>query len=79
MIDERTQFEMYYPPFESAIEAEVGSFMCSYNPSSTLFGLVKTIRLSTLILEREWDSKVMSCRIGEQLILWLLTRVWIKK
>lgn len=30
-IDERTRFEMYYPPFEGAIEADVGSFMCGYN------------------------------------------------
>jgi len=30
-VDERTRFEMYYPPFEGAIEADVGSFMCSYN------------------------------------------------
>jgi beta-glucosidase len=29
--DERTRFEMYYPPFAGAIEAGVGSFMCSYN------------------------------------------------
>jgi len=29
--DERTRFEMYYPPFEGAIEADVGSFMCGYN------------------------------------------------
>lgn len=30
-VDERTRFEMYYPPFLGAIEANVGSFMCSYN------------------------------------------------
>ena len=30
-VDERTRFEMYYPPFEGAIAANVGSFMCSYN------------------------------------------------
>lgn len=30
-IDERTRFEMYYPPFEGAIQAGVGSIMCSYN------------------------------------------------
>ena len=30
-VDERTQFELYYPPFEGAIAANVGSFMCSYN------------------------------------------------
>ena len=26
-VDERTQFEIYYPPFEGAIAADVGSFM----------------------------------------------------
>lgn len=30
-IDERTQVEMYMPPFESAIYSGVGSAMCSYN------------------------------------------------
>jgi len=30
-VDERVRFELYYPPFEGAIEADVGSFMCSYN------------------------------------------------
>lgn len=30
-VDERTQFEMYYPPFEGAVNAGVGSVMCSYN------------------------------------------------
>lgn len=29
--DERTRFEMYYPPFMGAIQAGVGSVMCSYN------------------------------------------------
>ena len=30
-VDERTRFEMYYPPFAAAIQAGVGSIMCSYN------------------------------------------------
>ena len=30
-VDERTQFEIYYPPFEAASDAGVGSIMCSYN------------------------------------------------
>jgi len=30
-VDERTRFELYYQPFIGAIEADVGSFMCSYN------------------------------------------------
>ena len=29
--DERTMFEVYYPPFKAAIDAGVGAFMCSYN------------------------------------------------
>mmetsp|Transcript_10556 Transcript_10556/g.19435 ORF Transcript_10556/g.19435 Transcript_10556/m.19435 type:complete len:802 (-) Transcript_10556:40-2445(-) len=29
--DERTRFEVYYAPFKSAIDAGVGSVMCSYN------------------------------------------------
>ena len=29
-VDERTRFEMYYPPFVGAIEAEVGSIMCKW-------------------------------------------------
>lgn len=29
--DERTRFELYYPPFEGAIKAGVGAIMCSYN------------------------------------------------
>jgi beta-glucosidase len=27
-VDERTQFELYYPTFEAAIKANVGSVMC---------------------------------------------------
>jgi beta-glucosidase len=30
-VDERTNFEMYYPPFQAAIDSDVASFMCSYN------------------------------------------------
>ena len=31
IVDERTRFEMYYPPYEGAIAAGVASFMCSFN------------------------------------------------
>jgi beta-glucosidase len=31
VVDERTRWEIYYPPFLGAIKAEVGSIMCSYN------------------------------------------------
>jgi beta-glucosidase len=31
VVDERTRHELYYRPFAGAVEAGVGSFMCSYN------------------------------------------------
>jgi beta-glucosidase len=31
IVDERTQFEMYLPPFEGAISAGLGAVMCSFN------------------------------------------------
>ena len=31
VVDERTNFEMYYPPFEGSISAGLGAIMCSYN------------------------------------------------
>lgn len=30
-VDERTLFEVYYPPFDAAVEAGVAGMMCSYN------------------------------------------------
>jgi len=30
-VDEKTAWEIYYPPFEAAVKAGVGSFMCGYN------------------------------------------------
>ena len=40
MVDERTRWEMYYPPFLGAIKAEVGSIMCSCAPAfSSSFSL----------------------------------------
>jgi beta-glucosidase len=34
-VDERTMFEIYYPPFKAAVDAGVGSVMCSYNKIDT--------------------------------------------
>jgi len=31
LVDERTMWEIYYPPFEAGVEAGAGSVMCSYN------------------------------------------------
>lgn len=30
-IEERSLMELYYPPFEAAVQAGVGSIMCGYN------------------------------------------------
>jgi beta-glucosidase len=30
-VDQRTAWELYYPPFEAAVQAGTGAFMCSYN------------------------------------------------
>ncbi|CAK0800520.1 unnamed protein product, partial [Prorocentrum cordatum] len=30
-VDSKTAWELYYPPFEAAVEAGAGGFMCSYN------------------------------------------------
>eukprot|EP00971_Amphidinium_carterae_P275833 5473251-Amphidinium_carterae.1 len=31
LVDERTAWELYYPPFEAGIAAGAGAVMCSYN------------------------------------------------
>jgi beta-glucosidase len=35
-VDERTRFELYYPPFEAAVRAGVMSVMCAYNRINTV-------------------------------------------
>jgi beta-glucosidase len=44
-VDERTRFEIYYPPFEAAIAAGVGSFMCSYNKINSLWSCENPVTL----------------------------------
>lgn len=34
VVDEKTRWELYYPPFEAAVNANVSAFMCSYNRES---------------------------------------------
>ena len=31
VVDERTRWEIYYPPFEATVAAGVGATMCAYN------------------------------------------------
>ena len=51
-LDERTRFEMYYPPFEGAIEAGVGSVMCSYNKLNDTYSCENNSTLNTDLRER---------------------------
>lgn len=51
-VDERTRFEMYYPPFEGAIEAGVGSLMCSYNLINGIYSCENNSTLNTDLRDR---------------------------
>eukprot|EP00043_Microstomoeca_roanoka_P013291 m.130236 g.130236 ORF g.130236 m.130236 type:complete len:782 (+) comp15716_c2_seq1:3-2348(+) len=56
-VDERTQFELYYPPFQGAIEAGVGSFMCSYNKINNVYACENNQTLSTDLKVRMYQGK----------------------
>ena len=45
-VDERTRYQMYYPPFAGALDADVGSIMCSVRDSAGLFGVCLLHKLS---------------------------------
>ena len=49
-VDERTQFEMYYPPFQGAIDSDVGSIMCSYNKVLALHASMHSINRPIFVL-----------------------------
>mmetsp|Transcript_4435 Transcript_4435/g.8078 ORF Transcript_4435/g.8078 Transcript_4435/m.8078 type:complete len:716 (+) Transcript_4435:1-2148(+) len=59
-VDERTRFEMYYPPFEGAIEAGVGSVMCSYNKINGVYSCSNDVTLSDLKEKLGFKGWVMS-------------------
>lgn len=61
IIDERTQHELYYPPFQSAIDAGVGSFMCSYNKINGKYACENKDSLTTDLRDRMgYEAFVMS-------------------
>eukprot|EP00408_Alexandrium_pacificum_P025886 CAMPEP_0171202986 /NCGR_PEP_ID=MMETSP0790-20130122/25287_1 /TAXON_ID=2925 /ORGANISM="Alexandrium catenella, Strain OF101" /LENGTH=706 /DNA_ID=CAMNT_0011668431 /DNA_START=58 /DNA_END=2178 /DNA_ORIENTATION=+ len=59
-IDERTLFEVYYPPFEGAVEAGIGSMMCSYNRLSGIYSCENPVTLGHLKNELGFKGFVMS-------------------
>ncbi len=54
VVGERAQFELYYPPFEAAIRAGVGSAMCSYNKACILFCKVPNCIPSRAYMFKRW-------------------------
>jgi beta-glucosidase len=60
-VDERTQYEMYYPPFEASIKAGVGSAMCSYNKVNHIYSCANNKTLTRDLREiMGFDGFVMS-------------------
>ncbi len=46
-VGERTRHELYYLPFWGAVEAGVGSFMCSYNKVNSVWACENPETLNT--------------------------------
>uniref|UniRef100_A0A7S1WDL8 Probable beta-glucosidase G n=1 Tax=Alexandrium catenella TaxID=2925 RepID=A0A7S1WDL8_ALECA len=59
-IDERTLFEMYYPSFQAAVDAGVGSIMCSYNRLNGTHACENAVTLGHLKNEMGFQGFVMS-------------------
>mmetsp|Transcript_57050 Transcript_57050/g.177032 ORF Transcript_57050/g.177032 Transcript_57050/m.177032 type:complete len:591 (-) Transcript_57050:39-1811(-) len=59
-VDERTLFEMYYPPFEGAVQGGVGSIMCSYNRLNGTYSCENPVTLGHLKNELGFKGFVMS-------------------
>ena len=60
-MDERTRFEMYYPPFRGAAEAGVGSVMSSYNKINGNWSCENPITLAhDLKIATKFEGYVMS-------------------
>eukprot|EP01089_Gocevia_fonbrunei_P021564 TRINITY_DN8424_c0_g1_i1.p1 TRINITY_DN8424_c0_g1~~TRINITY_DN8424_c0_g1_i1.p1 ORF type:complete len:698 (+),score=183.89 TRINITY_DN8424_c0_g1_i1:187-2094(+) len=51
-IDERTQYEVYMPPFKAAIDAGVASIMCSYNRINNVYACENNDTLNTAAKDR---------------------------
>lgn len=59
-VDERVRFELYYPPFEAAIEAGVASVMCAYNRINDVYACQNNDTLTHLRKDLGFDGWVVS-------------------
>lgn len=60
VVDERTEFEIYLPPFEGAVVADVGSVMCSYNKINGVWACENNVTLGYLKDDLGFKGWVMS-------------------
>jgi len=60
VVDERSQWELYYPPFQAAVDAGVGAIMCSYNKINGFWACENNKALSDLKDRMRFQGWVMS-------------------
>ncbi len=60
-MDERTENEIYYPPFEAAAKAGVGSVMCSFNKINGVYSCENNSTLHSDLKQR-FGLKVTAMR-----------------
>ena len=60
VVDERTRHELYYEPFQGAVDAGVGSFMCSYNKINGVWSCENPETLGDLKQKLGFQGWVMS-------------------
>ena len=58
--DARTRWEIYYPPFQAAVDAGVASVMCSYNKINGIYACENNETLSDLKVKMNFTGWVMS-------------------
>jgi beta-glucosidase len=59
-VDERVRFELYYPPFQAAVDAGVLSVMCAYNRINDVYACENNVTLSQLKDTLGFSGFVMS-------------------
>jgi len=59
-VDERTRFEIYYPPFDASVRSGVLSVMCSYNRINDVHACQNNVTISNLKDTMGFDGWLMS-------------------
>lgn len=59
-VDERVRFELYYPPFQAAIDAGVLSAMCSYNKINGVYACENDVTMHDLRVHLGFEGWIVS-------------------